>query len=441
MLSSPVNRAACRLPEPASHLGGGGEIPWQVPHSSPDNMAPLHTISEWHRLGAPLFMKQPYYFPGCDLMITAKDALARSKANDFDRWVGGAHLSARERILKQVVVPVGRQSFSCKPGDTFFAIGSCFARNVEERLELSGAEVLSRKMNVRDLGDTGGRTLGIFNKYTPLSILQELQFAAGERPFPVEAFLPVRDGLFYDSQLRVNSGDATIDALSARRAEINTAFAQVFKADVVILTLGLIEAWYDHKTDLYLTEMPAPRLIAQEPDRFGFKCLSLDDCTRALQEIHGLLARHGKPGQKVIVTVSPVALGRTFSEDDIIVANMTSKSTLRVAAMEFADAHTGIDYFPSYETVMNSAPSLAWQEDRLHASDFIVGRIIGTFLERYGLVEATEAAMQNDGVAETAEQELISRLRRDVDKYKNRILALEKQLQQAKAGSDGMQAG
>lgn len=366
-------------------------------------------------------------------MITAKEALACSKANDFDRWMGGAQLSARDRILKQVVVPNGRQSFTCASGDTFFAIGSCFARNVEERLEHAGANVLSRKMSIRDLGGSSGRTLGVFNKYTPLSILQELQFAANEREFPADAFLPGRDGLFYDAQLRVNSGDASIEELSARRAEINAAFAQAFEADIVIITLGLIEAWYDHKTGLYLTEMPAPRLISKEPDRFGFKRLSLDECRDALKEIYEILARHGKQQQKILVTVSPVALGRTFSEDDIIVANTTSKATLRVAAMEFAEAHTGIDYFPSYETVLNSSPSIAWQDDRLHASDFIVGRIISTFLERYGLAEAADEADISRDEAGTDEQNLISRMRRDVDKYKNRILALEKLLHQAKA--------
>ncbi len=364
-------------------------------------------------------------------MIDAKEALARSKDNEFDRWIGGAGLSARDRILNQVVVPVGRQSFSCTPGDTFFAIGSCFARNVEERLELSGADVLSRKMNVRDLGGTSGRTLGIFNKYTPLSILQELQFAAGERVFPPEAFLPGRDGAFYDSQLRVNSGDASIEALTARRAEIKSAFAQAFQSDVIILTLGLIEAWFDRTTGLYLNEMPAPRLMAKEPGRFGFKCLSVDECRDALHQIFDLLTRHGKTDQKVIVTVSPVALGRTFSEDDVIVANTTSKSTLRVAALEFAERHGGIDYFPSYETVLNSAPNLAWQDDRLHASDFIVGRIISAFLERYGLVERADTPGEGGALPGAVEQDIVTRLRRDVDKYKNRILALERKLEQA----------
>lgn len=363
-------------------------------------------------------------------MINAKQALARAKQNDHDRWVGGEELSARDRILNKVVVPQGLQTFTCSPDDTFFAIGSCFARNVEERLELAGANVLSRKMDVTDLGATGGRALGLFNKYTPFSILQELQFAAGEREFPQEAYLPAGSDLFYDAQLRVNSGNATIETLQMRRKEINAAFAQAFHADVLVLTLGLIEAWFDTACGLYLNEMPAPRLIMKEPDRFEFRTLSIDDCRVALRDILALLDHHSKPDQKVIITVSPVALARTFSEHDVIVANMTSKTTLRVAAMEFASAHDSIDYYPSYEAVLHSAPVLAWQDDRLHASDFIVGHIIDTFLKRYGM-KTEDGANDAEPTGEHPDESLIIRLRREVDRYKNQLLALEKKLAKA----------
>ncbi|CUH89822.1 GSCFA family protein [Phaeobacter sp. CECT 5382] len=360
-------------------------------------------------------------------MVNAKQALARTKSNDHDRWAGGDALSARDRIVSKVVVPQGLQTFSCSPGNTFFAIGSCFARNVEERLELAGANVLSRQMDVADLGATGARTLGLFNKYTPFSILQELQFASGERDYPEEAFLSAGLDLFYDAQLRINSGNASLEALRARRKEINLAFARAFEADVLILTLGLIEAWFDTKSGLYLNEVPAPRLLMKEPDRFELRILSVDECREALREIHTLLARHAKVGQKIVITVSPVALARTFSEHDVIIANTTSKSTLRVAAMEFASEHEGVDYFPSYEAVLHSAPALAWQDDRLHASDFIVGRIISTFLTRYGL--PPEGSLEEVEIsAVDSEEALITRLRREVDRYKNQILALEKKL-------------
>ena len=98
--------------------------------------------------------------------ITAKEAFQRNKSNAFARWKGSED-AARERILKRIVVPIGRQSFNCEEGTSFFTIGSCFARNVEERLDFAGANVLSLDLDMDDLGASSARKMGIFNKYNP----------------------------------------------------------------------------------------------------------------------------------------------------------------------------------------------------------------------------------------------------------------------------------
>ena len=76
-----------------------------------------------------------------------------NKSNDYARWKGSDE-GARERINKKIVVPIGRQTFTAQEGSTFFAMGSCFARNVEERLALAGANVLSLDIEMDDLGAT-----------------------------------------------------------------------------------------------------------------------------------------------------------------------------------------------------------------------------------------------------------------------------------------------
>jgi hypothetical protein len=353
--------------------------------------------------------------------LPAPEALKTTKENEFARWKGTPE-AAQLRIAQKVCVPMGRQSFRSGQDTTFFAMGSCFARNVEEQLEDAGAVVLSRKVNIPDLGDDGARLTGVFNKYNPFSILQELQFASGEREFTENALLPDGSGQYYDAQLRVKSGNGTADELMSRREQLAGYFRQSFEADVFILTLGLIESWYDNETNLFLTEPPAPRLILNNPDRFSFKCLSTTDVKYALSEIHRILKNHSKKGQKVVMTVSPVPIGRTFTKDDIIVANMTSKSTLRTALLEFLTNKSDIDYFPSYEAVMYSHPDLSWQSDRLHVSDFIVGKVIRVFLERYGIKEGEP---QETKLTETPEQKLIRQLNLELNRYKNRLVKEE----------------
>jgi hypothetical protein len=360
-------------------------------------------------------------------MISATEALKQARANAHDRWVNTKG-SAQERLQARIVVPFGQQTFTASKGDTFFAMGSCFARNVEERLELAGANVSSLKIDVPDLGSQSVRLGGIFNKYAPYSILQELQWASGEAEFTPDMLLATADGQVYDPHLRLNAAQGPREALMTRRRHIAGYFRKAFEADVVVMTLGLIEAWFDKQTGVFLNELPDPKVLAKQRDRFEFHILSVDTCMELLSQIHAILQRHGRPGQRIVLTVSPVPLGRTFGEDDIIVANMTSKSTLRVAARAFAAASEGVDYFPSYEAVMLSHPDLTWQPDRLHVSDFIVGRIIGTFLERYGFA-APQAADGEDAEATADPQAaLLAQMSKDVNRYKNQVLRLQSEL-------------
>lgn len=363
--------------------------------------------------------------------LAGSAALAVARDNSFGRWTGEGQ-AAGPRIASGVVIPHVTPSFTAGRDATFFAIGSCFARNVEERLEQAGARVTSRNIAVRDLGNGNARAGGVFNKYTPLSILQELQWAADPASFPAAALLEGGKNTFIDPYLSLQAGQGTLAEVMARRAEIAAYFAQAFTADVVILTFGLTETWFDAKTGLALNEAPPPRLLTRDPDRFRFACLDLEECRQAMDQILALLARHGKAGQKRVVTVSPVPLGRTFTGDDVIVANMTSKSTLRTAAKALCATDGGPDYFPSYEAVTLSDPRLSWQSDRRHVSDFIVGQIIATFMARYGVTQDVALAQDRpDKLPDTLPDiapnaALMAKMARDIDTYKNRIIALER---------------
>jgi len=70
--------------------------------------------------------------------------------------------------------------------------------------------------------------------------------------------------------------------------------------------------------------------------------LSYFECEALLQSTCTILKKYGKPDLKIVVTVSPVALERTFSDRDVILANMISKSTLRSAAGALATQVEGV---------------------------------------------------------------------------------------------------
>jgi hypothetical protein len=249
-------------------------------------------------------------------------------------------------------------------------------------------------------------------------MLQEFQWASGEKKYPDEAFLRTRAGLFYDPHIRRKVSDADLAELRSRRQNVREYFQRAFKANVIVVTLGLAELWFDNTTGLALNEIPDAHNVRLSPDRFSFCFSEVSDNIVALEEMHTLLIRHGCKDFRMVITTSPVPLVRTFTGDDIIIANMHAKSTLRVAAREFALRHENVDYYPSYEAAMLSDRSIVWADDQLHVSDFMVGQIIATFLRRYGI----DVPLDEISDESTTDTDLILKLRHEVDRYKQLLL-------------------
>ena len=309
--------------------------------------------------------------------------------SQLNRWTKGPK-AARDRINRGVTIPEWQPSFQMAPDAQVFAIGSCFARNVESELLKLGVQVTSAAPNSELTEIRTNLQLGLLNKYNPVSIHQELAWAADHTPFPKQGFIESQ-GKYIDPYLRQQTRAGDLALMQLRRETLKQYFAQVFTADLVIITLGLTETWYDLVTKLALTEVPSPRLLKEYPDRFGFKPLFYPECVTLLKSICSLLRQYGKPNLNIVFTLSPVALQRTFTGRDVLVANMMSKSTLRSAVGELVAKTDGVDYFPSYEAAMLSDPLVVWQSDQRNVTDFIVAQIIGEFTRRYGLQPAQEA--------------------------------------------------
>ncbi len=315
----------------------------------------------------------------------------------LNRWSRGKG-SARDRITRGITIPEWKPSFQITPNAKVFTIGSCFARNVEAELLRLGIQVTSADPNHDLLEIRTNLQVGLLNQYNPISIHQELEWAAGLSTFPEKGLIQLGENRqkYIDPYLRQQARQGSLERLQQRREQLKGYFAQAFQADLVILTLGLTEIWFDRKTRRVITETPFPPLMQQDRDRFEFKVLSYPECLSVLRSVCTLLKKYGKPDLNIVITVSPVALERTFSGQDVIVANMMSKSTLRSVAGAIATQIEGVDYFPSYEAAMVSDATLVWQPDRRNVTDFIVAQIMGEFTRRYGLQppQAPEASRE-----------------------------------------------
>jgi hypothetical protein len=301
--------------------------------------------------------------------------------------------------------------FQIAADDTLFTIGSCFARNIERALIRMGMPVLS------SLVEGAAPNENVTNKYTSRSILYDLE-TAFDPSRNIEDTIYTSDGKSMnlafggDWALTPKPTDVVMD-MTRRYYE---TFRKVAEANVIIMTLGLVEVWYDNERKVYLNIAPTQAMVKREPERFSLHVLSHDDILSDLEKIYEQIKKIGRPDVKMLMTVSPVPLHATFRGQDVLQANMYSKAVQRAAVEEFRFRHPEVAYFPSYEMVVMAAPELAWNDDDFrHVRPELVERIMRTVLSNY--VDPSAIAPEKDELREMYKTRAFKALLARVDAY------------------------
>lgn len=163
-----------------------------------------------------------------------------------------------------------------------------------------------------------------------------------------------------------------------RREHIYEIYRSLLSVDCVILTLGLIEQWYYNA--VAIQHSPNNRHMIKEKSFFDFEVISHEDVEFSLLRIVKILKVLNN-NIKVIFTVSPVPLEKTFTKDHVYVANYKSKSTLLSAVSRVVEAGK-VDYFPSYE-IVSLLGEEAFEKDRRHVKGGAVSLVCDEFLRAY----------------------------------------------------------
>ncbi len=313
--------------------------------------------------------------------VDGEEAYQKTFHNKSAKWPSRG---ARNRI-EPFCVPEVTPKDSISKGDKIFTIGSCFARNIELALKEAKFNVPSADVRFPPEELWQGTKLhsGLLNKYTPQSMLNELEYAFNDSYSAKDFLVEGDNNMYFDFQLHSNQS-VSFERGVQRRESIKEQIKDfVTSADVIIVTLGLIEVWWDNKNKVYLNEMPPKKIIEQHKNRFFFEALGPTDVFDSVSKIIELLKIHSKDNAWIMLTVSPIPLARTFRDKDVIEANMYSKSVLRVAAEIESDKSDRVEYFPSYESVMLSNRDELWQDDQIHLEYSAVKKITERVVDKY----------------------------------------------------------
>jgi hypothetical protein len=270
--------------------------------------------------------------------------------------------------------PIFSPRFHIKPGATVFTIGSCFARNIEQKLSNFNVPTLRFSAPKAESSHAANTLL---NEYNPGTMAQRIRFALSSSDYPTSTIVETKGGYL---DLSLPGGfPVTIERAIRRRQEIADLYSDLIKADVVILTLGLVEAWFDKEDQVFLNQMPPVDVMKASPARYLLERLGPDAALYLLEDAIAPLATKYR---KVLITVSPVPLGSTFSGYDAMLANDYSKAVLRTCAQALYDKLPNVDYFPSYEIVRGLGPD-AFEADNVHVKIDVVGKITEYMIEQY----------------------------------------------------------
>lgn len=315
-------------------------------------------------------------------IISGEDAFRSLRTNKTFRWANHKPdiPPSPSRTRRVALLPRLDPKFTFQTEDRLFTIGSCFARYVESELEKYGYAFRTRLRENQVEPDECTSPNGFFNKFTTASMLNEVRWALTDAVFPQAAYTEVNDR-WSDGQLVASF--ASLERMKTIRARVQDIFADIRGSQFLVLTLGLVESWFDTETGLFLNSAPTSAHISKYPGRYQVHVLDYVDNMRHLNEIHETV-KAANPDIRFVVTVSPVPLGATFTGQDIVVANAYSKATLRAVAGDFCGARDDADYFPSFEAVTESAPPAAWMDDAIHVRTEMVRCVIAHFMKNYG---------------------------------------------------------
>ena len=268
-----------------------------------------------------------------------------------------------------VEAPIGagsdlyRRKVALDRGTKIATAGSCFAQHIGRALRARGFTVLDAEPAPEGLDAKVAERFGygIYsarygNIYTVRQFVQLVSEALGWT-IPA-ASVWEKDGRYYDAMRPSVEPDGLRSAeLVALHRERHLAAVRSLleEADVLVFTLGLTEVWMHAESRTVYPTAPGTLAGSFDPEVFAFANFGYEEVRRDFIKLRRLL-RQFNPNIRIILTVSPVPLTATATDNHVLVATTYSKSVLRTVAGSVAAQFDDVDYFPSYE-IITGAPS------------------------------------------------------------------------------------
>lgn len=306
-----------------------------------------------------------------------------------------------------------RKKFDITRDDRVATAGSCFAQHIARHLRKRGFQVIDEEPKPEGLPDRLATQYGFDlysarygNVYTARQMVQLIEEAEGKWT-PAEAIWE-RDGRYFDA-LRPNiepQGLESVEEVQALRADhLRAVRAVLRKATLMVFTMGLTETWMHTESGTVYPTAPGTIAGSHDPRAIGFHNFTFAETYTDIVRLRALLHEYN-PHMRMLLTVSPVPLTATATDDNVLVATTYSKSVLRAVAGEVSRSFDDVDYFPSYEIIAGHPSRGFFYEANLRSvADEGVEVVMHTFLAEHdpGATPMAVSGEQSPTTADAAE--------------------------------------
>lgn len=311
------------------------------------------------------------------------------------------------RPALEEIDPVVGEVFQIEKHQKVATAGSCFAQHIARYLKNSGfnyyvaeeGHSIASKENL-DAYNYGTFSARYGNIYTVRQLLQLYKRAFGLIPASEEVWREKNGGWLDPMRPLIQPGGfRTLEELKFDRSQHLEHVKKMFiEMDYFIFTLGLTESWIDVQSGTVYPMCPGVAGGNFENEKHQFKNFSVSEVVADFEEFVTLLKKvNGEV--KIILTVSPVPLVATATNNHVINATSYSKSVLRVAAQELVDKNKDIIYFPSYEIINgNFTRGQYFSEDLRSVKEEGVEHVMRVFMRHF--TGSAEIAVSKSEVVE-----------------------------------------
>ncbi|MEQ8654143.1 MAG: GSCFA domain-containing protein [Kiloniellales bacterium] len=248
--------------------------------------------------------------------------------------------------------------FPIRRSDVFITAGSCFAQHigralVRKRFKWIDAEPAPNWLSAAQAKANG---YGIYsfrtgNIYSTALLRQWIDWALDGPPGTAEVW-EEESGFIDPYRPKIEQQPfASLTELERLRQQTLDAIVKAVKeASIFVFTLGQTETWINRETGHAYPMCPGTIAGTFDAKRHVLRRMRYPDVVADMNHVIARLAEVNS-GLKFLLTVSPIPLTATATDEHVLVASTYSKSLLRAAATDLRDSHDNVDYFPSFEII------------------------------------------------------------------------------------------